>query len=240
MLFPLLGGCFSGSLATGTGPRPGGDWSDARYQAAHVGETVHFSFILTRRPFSKHPIHPVGFADHCIITLDDRSAEAELDDTGKFTLVYRMPETWRGREIRVAATAFRQYGRRDRMVVDGELLEVDNAWDETDSVFARASITMLIYQSAVELTLTPGADDFDFGTARLIVRKADGTASAVAAARPPVGGFTLEGPDEKGVFTVRYEPKWDQVNLTGTTQAEFTVYDLAGRQHCIDTEFLTP
>ena len=234
-----MGGCFSGSLATSTGPRSGGEWSIARHQAAHVGETVRFSFILTR-PFKKHPVNPAGIADYCIVTLDDWSADAELDATGKFPLAHRMPEAWRDREIRIVATAYRRYGRRDRMAVNGELLHVDNASDAPDKVIARRAITVLVYQSAIELTVAPGADDFNFGTGRLIMYKADGTASAVAMARPPVGGFTLEGPDENHTFTVRHEPKWDQVNTAGKTRADFTVYDLAGHQHRIETEFLTP
>ena len=239
LLLPLVGGCFSGSLASSTGPRSSGDWSVAKHQAAHVGETVRFSFILTQ-PLKKHPVSPRDIADYCIFALDDRFAGAELDPHGKYTLSYRMPEEWADREIRVRATAYRRYGRRDHMVVGGELPQVDSTADPSDRVIARDSITMLVYQPTLELALTPGADAFDFDTGRLVLRKADGTACSVVRARPPVGGFTVEGPDDNGTFTVRYEPTCGQVNLTGTTQAEFTVWDLAGHQHRHQAEILTP
>jgi hypothetical protein len=216
-----------------------GEWSIARRQAAHVGETVRFSFILTQ-PFKKQPINPTGIADYCLLTLDDASADPVLDAGGKYTLAYRMPEAWQGREIRVGATAYRQYGQRDRMVVGGKLLQVGSASDPPDSVIARGVIILLVYQSNVELTLTAGADDFDFNTGRLVLRKADGTAASIAPARPPVGGFTVEDPDRNRVYTVRYEPAWDLVNLSGTTHAEFTVLDLAGHEHRREVEFLTP
>ncbi|MFH0982091.1 MAG: hypothetical protein V2A79_11175 [Planctomycetota bacterium] len=239
MWLPLLSGCFGGSLATSTGSRSSGDWSIAGHQAAHVGEKVRFSFVLTQ-PFITHPISPAGIADYCIVALDDQNAEAEPDANGKFTLAYRMPEAWRNREIRVRATAYRQYGQPDRKVVGGELLQVESAADPVDRVIARAALTLLVYHSTVELTLTPGADDFDFSTGRLVLRKADGTGSSVGMARPPVGGFTVEGPDALRVYTVRFAPAWEQVNLTGTTAAEFTVLDLTGVQHRFETEFLTP
>ncbi|MCK4658884.1 MAG: hypothetical protein KAV82_05120 [Phycisphaerae bacterium] len=235
----LLSGCFGGSLATSTGLRSGGDWSVARRQAAHVGETVRFSFVLTKL-LEKHPISPSGIADYCIIALGDQYAEADLGGGGKFMLSYHMPEHWADREIRVLATAYRIYGRRDRMVIGGELMQVDNASDPADKIIARASINMLVYQSRVELTLPRGAHDFDFGTGRLIIRKNDGTASTAALARPPIGGFTVDGPDEKNVFTARFEPRHDQVNRTGSTTAEFHVWDLAGHQHSTKDEFMTP
>jgi len=238
-MFPLLGGCFGGSLATSTGPRASGDWSVAKRQAAHVGETVRFSYVLTR-PFKKHPINPAGIADYCIVTLGDRAAEADLDHMGKFTLEYPMPEAWSDQEIRVCATAYRTYGLRDRTAVAGELLRVGSGSDAHDTAIARDAITMLIYQSTVELVLTPGADDFDFDTGRLVLRRADGTTTSVARARPPVGGFTVEGPDENNAFVVRYQPTWDQVNLTGATEATFVVWDRAGLRHRSETGFPTP
>jgi hypothetical protein len=50
----------------------------------------------------------------------------------------------------------------------------------------------------------------------------------------------VEGPDAAGGYTVRYRPTAEQVNLTGTTEAELVISDLAGHRHVEKTEFLTP
>jgi hypothetical protein len=238
-LLPLMTGCFSGSLATSTGPRAAGDWSVASKQAAHVGEPVRFSFILTK-PFQKQPVHPSGIADYCILSLDGAYAEASLEVSGKFTALYRVPAAWRGREVQVRATAYRHHGQADTMVVGDKLRQVDDPGDLRDTKVAQGKITLLAYQSVVELTLTAGAEDLDFDTGRLVLRKTDGTATPVMRARPPMAGFTVEGPDAKRQYTVRYEPTWEQVNLTGTTAVEFTVLDRAGHEHRAAADILTP
>ncbi|MCP4589548.1 MAG: hypothetical protein GY842_02265 [bacterium] len=234
-----LGGCFAGSLATSTGPRTSGDWSVCRDQAAHVGETVRFSFILTQL-FRNRPIDPGGLADYCMISFGDEWDEADLDEGGRFILTRRIPREWRSREISVVASAYRKYGQRDRVALGGELLHADAADDPADPLVAYAEINLLVYQSSVEFELTAGADGLDFDTARMLLRTTDGLASTVPRARPPVGGFTVQGPTDGGIFTVQLEPRYEQINRTGTTQAEFIICNRAGQEQRHQIEFLTP
>jgi hypothetical protein len=211
----------------------------AGHQAAHVGENVKFSFILTKT-FGKFPVHPAGIAEYCVLEIDQHPVEMELDEGGKFSASYVMPAEWANREIKIKAAAYRQYGQRDRIVHKERLLQSDRAADPKDQAIARDAITMLVYQSAIEFKVEKEAEELDFDAAHLVVRKADGTSSTVAKFGVSGRGFLVDSRTESAEHTVRYEPACAQVNGTGMTQAELTVPDRAGRAHHYRTEFMTP
>ena len=47
-------------------------------------------------------------------------------------------------------------------------------------------------------------------------------------------------PEPDGYYHVRYTPKGHELNPTGTTEAEFVIYDVAGQKYEIPAVIETP
>ena len=107
-------GCISGSLASSTGPRPPGNhWSVARRQMAHVGEEVHFDFLL--QDWQGRFLPPQGLADYCAVTVGYERIEVAPDIHGRFRFSHRFTRVQPGDRVELTTTAFRQRGGRDWM-----------------------------------------------------------------------------------------------------------------------------
>ncbi|MCH7814458.1 MAG: hypothetical protein IID40_10615 [Planctomycetes bacterium] len=232
-------GCIRGSLATSTGPNGPEVWSADNRQQAHVGEPVRFSFILIG-PFQRRPLDPLGLADYCLVEVGSRRLECEPDPGGRFRFEYVLADAQPGEEIKVTVTAYRQYGQRDIMRVGDQWLRGDSPLDEPDRTVATDSLILEMYQTTVELELEPGAAPFDFESGKLELIAPGGTTTPVYIDRPGRPGFRVEGPDERGVFWIRYRPDGTQVGVFDRTEALFTVYDRAGQPHRTRVEIPTP
>ncbi len=232
-------GCVSASLATDSGPLPpGAKWSDADRQAVHVGEEVAFDFVLSDS--RNQLVSPTGLADYCATMVGAQRIEAEPDAYGHFAFRHRFDHVRDGDVIEVRSEAFQQFGSRDFVRVGQQWLETDSPYSVADKKVAGDSIRLTIYQSQVNMQMARPPDDLDPATGVLRFRKADGSSSAVYIDRPGRPGFVVEGPDESGLYRIRYSPSAGELNKSETTEAEWTVYDLSGRRHTVTQTLETP
>jgi len=240
-----IGGCVSASLGTNTGPRPPQQrWSVAAKQMAHVGETVQFDFVLT--DFWGRFVAPTGLADYCVTMIGSERAEAEPDERGHFRFSYAFDRTRPGEKVPVTATAYQQRGSRDHMKIRGQWLTADSPYAEPDRKIAGDSIQLTIYQTKVEMKIVRPADDLDPESGVLRLQRLDGTAAPVYTGtpvyidKPGRPGFRLDGPEPNGYYRVKYQPTGEQLNPSGTTEVEFSVYDLGGQRHVVSQTLSTP
>ena len=235
----LLGGCVTGSLASNTGPRPPGNrWSVAKEHMVHVGEVVEFDMVL--QDGYRHFVSPFGLADYCAAQIGPERVEVVADVAGHFVFSYRFDGVEPGERITVRASAYRQRGERDFMKVRGQWLHADSPYAQPDQRIAGNTIDLLAYRTTVELRMPRPPDDLDPETGVLRFRRLDGTTTPVYVDRPSLPGFSLEGPEPDGYYRVRYHPRAEELNSTGTTEAVFTIYDTVGRRHTLSTVLETP
>ena len=233
------GGCVSASLGTNTGPHPPQQrWSIAAKQMAHVGETVQFDFVLT--DFWGRFVAPTGLADYCVTMIGSERAEAESDERGHFRFSYALDHARPGEKVLVTATAYQQRGSRDHMNIRGQWLTADSPYAEPDRKIAGDSIQLTIYQTKVEMKIVRPADDLDPESGVLRLQRGDGAGTPVYIDKPGRPGFRLDGPEPNGYYRVKYQPTGEQLNPSGTTEVEFSVYDLGGQRHVVSQTLSTP
>ena len=240
------GGCVSASLGTNTGPHPPQQrWSVAAKQMAHVGETVQFDFVLT--DFWGRFVAPTGLADYCVAIpsqlrtgIGNERIETEPDAKGHFRFSYALDRARPGEKVPVTATAYQQRGSRDQMKIRGQWLTADSPYAEPDRKIAGDSIQLTIYQTKVEMKIVRPADDLDPESGVLRLHRLDGTGTPVYMDKPGRPGFRLDGPEPNGYYRVEYQPTGEQLNPTGTTEVEFSVYDLGGQRHVVSQTLNTP
>ncbi len=237
MLAALPGGCVSASLATSTGPRPPQQrWSTASKQSAHVGEQVHFDFVLTdwRGSF----VSPTGLADYCVAMIGDERLEAEPNAKGHFQFSQTMDRVRPGEKLKVTATAFQQRESRDFMRVGNRWLKADSPLAEPDRKVAADTVLLTIYQTNVDLKIARPADDLDPESGVLRFQNVGGV--PVYLDKPGRPGFWIGGPSADGYYRVEYHPAGDQLNPAGTTDVEFTIHDFGGQRHVVTQTLNTP
>ena len=234
-----LTGCVRGSLATGTGPNGPKAWSADNHQQAHVGEQVRFSFILID-PLLNRLVDPYGYADYCMATVGEHRIQCEPDLGGRFRFEHQLTGAEPGHTIKVTASAYRQYGRRDFMRVGDTWLRGESRFDEPDRRFRSDSLSLHVYQSQVRVRLPASQAPFDFDSGDLRLIKDDGTVSPVYLDRAGRPGFTVEGPDQQGAYTIVYLPNGTELDSCGQTDVRFVVYDLAGQPHSVSGVIPTP
>ncbi|UCG16889.1 MAG: hypothetical protein JSV19_02410 [Phycisphaerales bacterium] len=232
------GGCFSGSLASSTGPRVRGPWSVADEQYAHRGEEVLFDFVISK-PLAKRPLDPTGIADYCVLQIDDTRFVAQPDLDGHFRFAHTLRSGTPDTVIKASATAYRTMGRPDLPLTGAQLGEPAGPVDEPDEKVAADSVRLVLYQARIVLELQETPSRLDFASGRMQIRKADGTTTSVYGDQPDRPGFRAAGPAD-GRYTITYEPRAEELNPIGTTEIEFTVYDQTGRCHEVTATLDTP
>lgn len=232
------GGCFSGSLASSTGPRVRGLWSVADEQYAHRGEEVLFDFVISK-PLAKRPLDPTGIADYCVLQIDDTRFVAQPDFDGHFRFSHTLRSGKPDTVMAATATAYRTMGRPDLPLTGGQWGEPAGPVDKPDEKVAADSVRLILYQARIVLELKETPSRLDFASGRMQIRKADSTTTSVYGDQPHRPGFRATGSAD-GRYTVTYEPRGDEINPTGTTEIEFTVYDQAGSCHTVSATLDTP
>lgn len=215
-----------------------GDWSVANEQFAVAGEQVAFDFILTQ-PFKKQPLDPISIADYCILELGDQAQVSEPDFNGHFRFTQTLGRLAPGAEVTAKATAYKTFGRRDvRLIPDGGLVRHPTG-DDPDRRVAGDSVRLRIYQAQVELEFPQPPDELDLETARLQIRRDDGSITSIYPAVADRPGFRVDGPTD-GRYRISYTPAADELNATGTTDVQFVVYDRTGQRHELSATIETP
>lgn len=232
-------GCVNGSLASSTGPRSAGrQWSTTRQQLVHVQETVYFDFVLTDR--SNRLVPPLGVADYIVAYVGRERIESLPDVTGHFSFHHRFEHGQPGDRFKVTVSAFRQRRSRDFMKVQGQWLRNDSPFEEPDRIVASDSITLTLYEKMLEFHIDQPRDELQPKTGVLKIRRTDDQTTSIYLDQPHSRGFTITGPNAGGQYLVRYRPNGDELNATGTTTAEFVIYDTSGAPHHQSLEFETP
>ena len=72
--------------------------------------------------------------------------------------------------------------------------------------------------------------DLDAESGVLRIKRDDGSSSVVYVDRPNRPGFGLVGPQPDGYYYVIYRPNGNELNRTGSTDIEFTIYDRTGQK----------
>lgn len=241
----VFGGCVSASLATSTGPHPPQQrWSMAAKQMAHVGETVHFDFVLT--DWLGQFVAPTGLADYCVVIpsrlrtgIGEERIEVEPDANGHFQFTYRLDHVGAGDKLKITATAFQQFDSRDFMKVGTQWLKADSPYAQPDRKVAVDAVQFTVYQTTLDLKPPRPADDLDPESGVLRFQNLHG-GGPIYLDKPGRSGFRIVGPGTDGYYRVEYRPTGEQLNPTGTTDVEFTVYDLGGQRHVMTQTLNTP
>jgi hypothetical protein len=239
LLAALMGGCVSGSLATDTGPRPPlHQWSTENRQKVYVGEPVQFDFVLTDG-FGNF-VHPDGVADYVAAFAGGERIQVDYDLSGHFPFSHRFDTVKAGDEITVKAVAYRQNHSRDFMLVAGAWMQSESPYDVPDKKVASDEVTLEAYETPIELTVPQPKRELDPSTGVIRIRQNDGNTTSVFLSTALRPGFSIAGPEPDGVYRIRYVPKGDEVNPTGQTDVELTIYDTAGQPHQVSTKIDTP
>jgi hypothetical protein len=234
-----LGGCVSASLATSTGPRPPQQrWSTASTQSAHVGEQVHFDFVLT--DWSGRFVGPTGIADYCVAMIGGDRVEAEPDAKGHFRFSYTLDRVRAGEKLKVTATAFQQRDSRDFMKIGSRWVKADSPYAQPDRKVTGDAVQLTIYQTTLDMKIARPADDLDPESGVLRIQCLDGGGGPIYVDKPGRPGFKIGGPESDGYYRVEYRPTGGQLNPTGTTDVEFTIHDLGGQRHVVSQTLNTP
>ena len=89
---------------------------------------------------------------------------------------------------------------------------------------------MTAYALTLEFPLKAPNSQLDTESGVLRIRRNDGSEIVRYIDRPHRRGFTVEGPDTRGSYLVRYAASGDELNSTGQTSVEFDVHDRDGRR----------
>jgi hypothetical protein len=232
-------GCLSGSLATSSGGTDGGKWSIAKRQRIHVGETVEFSFVL-KKTLGNDSIDAHGIADYCAFSIGGNRVEAEIDDTGGFKVEYTFADVEDGGQVEVVASAFSTQDDRDFMQIAGKWLQTESPYNKPDKRVAAASVLLTAYQSVVRFKLPKPEHAYDLGTGKMTFHCEGDRLISVFEHRPPRVGFEISEESADGSRWVAYLPTGDHLNPTGTTDVEFSIYDVAGNRLTFTDTLQTP
>jgi hypothetical protein len=231
-------GCFQGSLATSTGARVHGPWSVAKEQYACPDEEVRFDFILSK-PFGKQPIDPTGIADYCVLDIGSDRLASRPDVDGHFRFYHKLKGFAPGIRVTVTATAYRTTGRPDALALGDPRYGRGHPAHEPDRAIAKDSIQLVIYQPKFVVEIEEPDNPLDFTTARLEIRRADGSIVEVYESQPQRRGFKVTRPND-GVYHITYIAGSEEINPIGTTDAELIVYDRAGERRTVAVTIETP
>ncbi len=211
----------------------------APLQHAHVGEKITLSFIL-RQQFQKSRIDVNGIADYAVASILDERIEVGPDTNSAFLFTHRLAGVTSGQVVAVEVAAHQTRGSKDYMKIRGTWRRSISAAEEPDELVARDSIKLHIYQSRIDYRFANPQVDLDWSTARLVITRSDEKVSSVFMDRPARPGFTMNGPDQNGYYSIQYFPLADQINKIGTTRAALKVLDVNGLEQSHEFEFDTP
>ena len=208
------------------------DSSSTPLYAVHLGErpTLIFRCKLGHCDYAIAHIEGTDFYDDC-----------GPPTTGKFEWPMTFDKLAPAESpLRLTVNGYSQQQKRDLMPVGGRLVESDRPLDSVDFLIASASALVEVYQSQVEIAVPDAGASPDWTLSRLVLHPDNSRPCRVAHSGPGGAGFSVNGPDAKHQYTVRYQPRANEVNHAGRTRAELIVADETGQTRSIATSFLTP
>lgn len=225
--------CLS-SLATNSGPNPhGGQWSLAREQWVHVGESIDISYALQSgsADYAVLEIEPLGTSKVCLAS-----------DRGRFHFekIRFLEPTPPEKPLTLHAAAYRERGERDVMDLDGKLLRRESPYDVSDQKVASATLRVYVYQANLSIQVPADPAGYKWETGKLLLYGDPEHPAEVRLGRDYRKGFRVDGPTATGGFVVAYEPTAEQLKHVGTTRAVFTVLNAAGMEHREEIWLPTP
>ncbi len=194
-----------------------------------MGETVRFDFVLTQ-PGSGRMIDPIGLVDYCVVAIGNGRIHVDADALGHFLFAYTFDKYRPGEEIVVAARAYRIRGHRDYMNIAGEWVRSQSPSDLPDHVVIEDSISLTAYALTLELQVESPGSPLEPESGVLRIQRRDGSETLRYIDRPHRPGFTVEGPDVRGTYLIRYAVQGDELNSTGKTPIEFVIHDRTGKR----------
>ncbi|HVP11876.1 MAG TPA: hypothetical protein VMV94_11910, partial [Phycisphaerae bacterium] len=200
--------------------------------AVHAGEDVTMRFRSR-----------VGTCDYAIMYDESKGQYEDCGPcvNGQFEWKYAVGRAGATEQpLRLTVTGYVQQGLRDRMPFKGQLVGSDRPNDEPDYKLAEASVLLRVYQSVVEIPVRLPSGRPDWNLTKLIVVRGDGQQTRISKAAADERGFEVTGPDEEGMWLVRYEPKAAEVSRAGETLAVLRVADEDGQITAFQQAFATP
>lgn len=226
-------GCASsnGILTIESGSPVGSSGRTALY-AVHIGErpTLKFGWKLGHCDYAIAHVEGADLYDDCGPPV-----------TGKFewsmTFDHLAPAE---SPLRLTVSGYSQQQKRDLMPVHGHLVESESPLDAVDILIASASVMIEVYQSQVEVAVPTDGPAPDWALTRLIIHPDNGRSCRISHSGASGPGFSVNGPDSKHQYIVRYQPRASEVNHEGLTRAELILADETGATRSIATTFATP
>lgn len=204
-----------------------------------MGETVQFDFVLTQAG-SGRLIDPIGLVDYCVVAIGHDRIHVDADALGHFFFTYTFDKLRPGQDILVEARAYRMRGHRDYMNIAGEWVRSQSPTDPPDQIVTEDSIRLTAYALTLAFKVRSPGSQLDTESGVLRILRDDGSETLRYIDRPHRPGFTVEGPDARGAYQIRYAARGDDLNRTGRTAVEFDIHDRAGRKIAVARVFDTP
>ncbi|MCG3178080.1 MAG: hypothetical protein BIFFINMI_00403 [Phycisphaerae bacterium] len=215
-------------------------------QYVHVGEPVRLQFLVAQKSMQGLVY---GMDNYMILDLPTGKVvvEASREYANYIQKVeFAQPGSQDG--CVVTATGYRTRGEMDVQMINGTIEHKEFSSDAPDDRLASASITLIVYQSRVQIPHVGGAGiEPDWAKSELWILADDGkrvskiVKSGLPGQAADQPGYTVEGPDDKGEYTVSTLPLYSQINRGGTTAAEMHLVDAkTGKVHISGARFRTP
>lgn len=185
-------------------------------------------------------IDPIGLVDYCVVAIGNDRIHVDADALGHFVFAYTFDKLQPGESIVVEARAHRIRGHRDFMNIAGEWVRSQSPSDLPDRIVIADSIRLTAYALTLEIRLRSPDSPLDAESGVLRIKRRDGSQTLRYIDRPHRPGFTVEGPDARGAYVIRYAARGNELNSSGKTPVEFVIHDRAGRRMRETRVFDTP
>ncbi|NIA21152.1 MAG: hypothetical protein GWP05_04080 [Anaerolineaceae bacterium] len=235
LIAPLAAGCFSpATMYADTRTLAKDGFTNKSPQWAYQGEPVTFDFAPD-----------YGLTDYAVFYLPDGSRryvdKRQTTDTGPN---YRAVGTFKaGREPRtytIEAIAF-NVRRQNDWYWDKD----DKQWvyhrtqgDQPDFKVGSAKMEVICYRVEIRIQFSPGSRRV--ADIVMVLLKGDGSRTRRRLKVGDEPGLEIIGPDNRGKYSARYVPKWNEVNRVGKTDVELQLTFGDGTQQVIRREIDTP
>ncbi|HUW83728.1 MAG TPA: hypothetical protein VMZ31_13130 [Phycisphaerae bacterium] len=222
VLLAMAPGCvwYDAGLAIESPPGSGSFRGGKQVEYVHVGQPTTFSFVIR------------GVADYAEVFFGGAAPPVTVKPVNegafRFEQSFERP-TDPNEPVTVAAAAYLIRGAQDRMYIRGNPITRERGDDVPDRRCAKASMTLCVYQSRVEVPIPADEAPAVWGATRLLLQHPDGQTVTVYPAQGQSEGFAVNGPGDDDCYLVTYHPRYEQLSAVGATEAVVSGRDPNGR-----------